>query len=94
MLPGLVSTLVDCSTLASGTTINPTTEIAFVSGTLAIATITPLMNRNHLLMLISTGSWTTVTTGNVSLAVTSTNGKATVFMYMTSTGKYYPVTTS
>ena len=80
-------------TIASATTITPNTYISFVSGTTAIVTITVptnLLTTGGQLVLIPTGSFTTVTTGNIALASTAVIGKALILIYDATTAKWYP----
>lgn len=80
-------------TLASATTIAPTTFVTFLTGTTAIATITPPVSGAHMLCLISTDSGTTnatVTTGNIIKVSTFVQNKALFVVYDPLTAKYYP----
>lgn len=78
-------------TLASSTTIAPTTFVTFLSGATAVATITPPVTGSHMLALIATTTTvTTVTTGNVNLASTLVLNKALFLVYDPATAKYYP----
>ena len=79
-------------TIASATTIAPTTPILFVSGTAAIATITPPPGLTHggQITVIPTGLFTTVVTGNIALASAGVVNKALILTYEAVTAKWYP----
>lgn len=68
-------------TLASGPALTVSNYIHHVSGTAAIQTITAAPNFTGSVKLIADGAWTTVTTGNIALAVTATPGRAYEFTY-------------
>jgi hypothetical protein len=80
-------------TIASTSTISPTTSIVFVSGTAAISTITPptlISTTGGQVTLIPTGIFTTTTSGNIALASTAVVSKAMIMTYDAGTGKWYP----
>ena len=80
-------------TLASATTIAPTTPIAFVSGTTAVVTITapsPISAGGGSIILIPTGVFTWTTAGNIALAGTAVVSKALTMTYDVTTTKWYP----
>lgn len=79
-------------TIASATTIAPTTEISFVSGTTTISTITvpPTLVGGGQITLIPTGLWATNTSGNIALASTAVVSKALILTYDSVTAKWYP----
>lgn len=80
-------------TIASATTIAPTTPIVFVSGTTAIATITvpaALGSYNNRITLIPTGAFTTTTAGNIALISTAVVSRALTMTYDATTVKWYP----
>ena len=80
-------------TVASGSTIAPTTQIAFVSGTTTIGTITapaPISAGGGQITLIPTGLWSTSTSGNIALATTAVISKALIMTYDSTTTKWYP----
>jgi hypothetical protein len=80
-------------TIASAATIAPTTSIVFVSGTTAIATITPPVPLNSIggqITIIPTGLFTIGTGGNVALGTTAVVGKAIIMTYDPITTKWYP----
>lgn len=79
------------NTIASTTTIAPSTFITFVSGTEQIGTITPPVTGAHMLVLIFTdGSpGTMLTTGNILNAVIPTSVLPTLMFYDPAQAKYY-----
>jgi len=80
-------------TVASATTIAPTTPIAFVSGTTAVVTITapsPISAGGGSIILIPTGVFTWTTAGNIALAGTAVVSKALTMTYDATTTKWYP----
>ena len=79
-------------TIASATTIAPLNPIVFVSGTTAIATITPppSMVGGGQITLIPTGIFTTTTAGNIALASTAVVSKAMIMTWDSGTAKWYP----
>jgi hypothetical protein len=84
------------STITAAATIAPVTFLNFLTGTTAIATITPPVTGAHLLALVSvTTNWAgAVTTGNIIVAsVTNSTlwqNKMNLFVYDPLTAKYYP----
>lgn len=78
-------------TVASTTVVAPTTFITFVTGSVAIATITPPVTGQHMLIMIHTDAApaTYVTTGNVLTAVVPTQNLPSFFFYDPTQGKYY-----
>lgn len=79
-------------TLASATTIAPTTFITFVSGTIDIADITPPVTGSHMLVLIPTDATPGdfLTTGNITLGSTTvTQNVPLLFFYNPITGDYF-----
>ena len=90
---GVASTGQVAPTIASATTIAPTTSIVFISGTTAIATITApstIATTGGQITLIPTGIFTTTTTGNIALASTTVAYKALIMTYDAGTAKWYP----
>lgn len=80
-------------TIASATTIAPTTPIVFVSGTTNIVTITPFYPMTvggGQITLIPTGIWSTTSAGNIALVSTAVVGKAMIMTYDSVTNKWYP----
>lgn len=89
----LIATGAAAPTIASATTIAPTTPIVFISGTTAIATITapsPISSGGGQITLIPTGIFTTTIAGNIALASTAVVNKALIMTYDTTTAKWYP----
>ena len=90
---GALKTMQTAPTIASAATIAPTALISFVSGVVAVVTITPPTNilvTGGQLTLIPTGIFTTTTAGNIALASTAVVGKALVMTYDAITTKWYP----
>ena len=80
-------------TIASATTIAPTTPIVFISGTTAVVTITaaaPISTGGGTITLLPTGIFTWTTAGNIALAGTAVVSKALTMTYDTTTTKWYP----
>ena len=80
-------------TIASATTIVPTTPIVFISGTTSIATITapsPISTNGGSITLIPTGIFATTTAGNIALVSTAVVSKALIMTYDPITAKWYP----
>lgn len=79
-------------TVAAAATIAPTTFLTFVTGTTAIATITPPVSGAHMLALVftTTQSGQFLTTGNIQQSTTTATANVPVFMvYDPATAKYY-----
>lgn len=79
-------------TIASTTTIAPTTFLSFVSGTVDVATITPPVSGAHMLCFIFTNAspGDILTTGNVLVGLTTVAQNAPVFaIYDPNQAKYY-----
>lgn len=79
------------TTIASGTTIAPTTYLSLVTGTAAVGTITPPITGAHQLCLVFTNAapGTTLTTGNIVNAVTPTTNVPVIAVYNPLTAKYH-----
>jgi hypothetical protein len=80
-------------TIASATTIAPTTPIVFISGTTAVVTITaaaPISTGGGTITLIPTGIFTWTTAGNIALAGTAVVSRALTMTYDVTTAKWYP----
>lgn len=77
-------------TLASATTIAPTTFLTFVTGTLQVGTVTPPVSGTHMLILIFTDAspGTFLTTGNVNNAIVPTQNLPTFLVYNPIDGTY------
>jgi hypothetical protein len=92
-LAGLIATPSAAPTIASAGTVAPTKRITFISGTAAIATITPpapIASTGGEITFIPTGIYTTTTAGNIGLASTAVVGKAMTFFYDVTSNKWYP----
>lgn len=84
-------------TYIAAATIAPTTYVSYITGTTALATITPPVTGQHSLVIISkTTNWAgAVTTGNIMVA-SITNGttwanRANLFVYDPAVAKYFPM---
>ena len=77
------------NTIASTTTIAPTTFITLISGTAAIGTVTPPVTGQHMLVFIPGAAFTTVTTGNLVSATTAVINKPVFLFYNPALAKYY-----
>lgn len=92
MIPGLTSKISE-SSLVAAATITPQTDLVFVAGTTAIATIVPPYSGfSGILIVVPTDAAgvATLTTGNISVAVALTTGLATVFVYSKENALWYP----
>ena len=89
---GLTSQRSAAPIVASATTIAPTTQFAYVSGTAAIAITapTPISIGGGQITLIPTGVFTTTTAGNIALASTAVVSKALIMTYDATAVKWYP----
>ena len=83
-------------TITAAAAIAPKTFLTLLSGTTAIATITPPINGSHLLAIVSgvTNFSGFTTTGNILVAsitnATTWLNKVSFFVYNPITGKYHP----
>ena len=80
-------------TIASASTIAPTSPVTLVSGTTTISNITPptdLANFSGFITLIPTGLWATNTSGNINLATTAVVYKALTLYWDYGTSRWYP----
>ena len=82
-------------TIASATTIAPTTSIVFVSGVAPVVTITPptgIATTGGQITLIpkDTLTFSTTTAGNIALATTAVQYKALIMTYDATSLKWYP----
>lgn len=84
------------NTLASAATITPTTFLTFVTGTVAVATITPPVTGQHMLLLIYTDATPTAmtTTGNILSVCVPTINLPTICVYDPVQRKYYAAATN
>jgi hypothetical protein len=81
------------NTIASASGITPVKEITYISGTAAIATISPqppLTANNGTIILIPTGAFTWTTADNIAVAGTAVVGRALHMTYVSSNAKWYP----
>lgn len=87
------------TSIASATTIAPTTPYVTISGTAAIQTVTPnavllgSTNTAQSFKAKATGAWSTVSGGNIATTMTAVIGKAYYFDYWTDIGAYVITTT-
>ncbi len=80
-------------TVASATTITPVHPVQFVSGAVAIVTITPptaIALTGGRITLIPTGAFTWTNAGNISIAGTAVVGKALDLTWQSFAAKWYP----
>lgn len=94
MIPGLVTRLSE-STLVAAATISPQSDVVYISGTTALATINPSLGKlgpAQLLIIIPTNvaGCSTLTTGNIALAVNLTTNLPVLFVYSKLNQKWYP----
>lgn len=81
-------------TVASTTTIAPTTFLTFITGTVAVTTITPPLTGAHMLALVftTTAPASIGTTGNIKVATTTVaQNVPLLIIYNPIDTKYYPV---
>jgi hypothetical protein len=78
-------------TIASAATVAPTTFITFISGTVAIATVTPPADGQHELVFIFTTTTPTAftTTGNMKAVTTPTQNVPMLLLWNPIESKYY-----
>lgn len=79
-------------TLASATTVAPTTFLTFLSGTVDVTTITPPVTGSHLLVFIWTSATPgdVLTTGNILVGTTTiAQNSIALFVYDPNQAKYY-----
>ena len=91
MIPGLMSALSE-SVVASTTTIAVNSDIVYLTGSTAVATITaPLRGGwSSLIFVVPTDhTVATVTTGNISLALTMPQNQVTVMVWSFKNSKWY-----
>lgn len=92
MIPGLTSKISE-SNIVAAATIRPLTDLIFVSGTTALATIIPPYSGfSGILLVVATdeAGLATVTTGNIQLVVTMTTNQVNVFVFSKANNKWYP----
>ena len=78
-------------TIASTTTVAPTTFLSFITGTTAIATVTPPVSGVHMLCFVFTTTTPVAftTTGNIKAVTTPTTNIPFFLVYNPIEGKYY-----
>lgn len=78
-------------TIASAATVAPTTFVSLISGTTAIATITPPVTGAHLIVMIFTTTTPVAftTTGNIKAVVTPIQNVPVYLVYNPLENKYY-----
>jgi hypothetical protein len=78
--------------IASAATVSPTTFVTFISGTVAIATVTPPAEGNHMLVFVFTTTTPTAftTTGNIKYVMTPTQNIPVFLVYDPLLNKYHP----
>jgi hypothetical protein len=92
-LSGFNATSAAAPTIASATTIAPTSPITFISGTTAVVTITapsPISAGGGAVVLIPTGAFTWTTAGNIAVAGTAVVSRTLTMTYDVTTTKWYP----
>ena len=80
-------------TIASATTIAPTTQITFISGVAAVVTITapaPISAGGGTITLIPTGAFTWTAAGNIAVLGTAVVSRALTMTFDVTTTKWYP----
>lgn|SRR6185295_17066792 len=79
-------------TIASASTIAPSTFLTFLSGTVPPVTITPPATGATLLAFVGTSATppVTATTGNIAIATTIVQNKMLLMCWDPSTNKWYP----
>lgn len=79
-------------TIASAATVAPTTFVSMISGTVAIATITPPVTGAHLLCFIFTTTTPVAftTTGNIKYVMTPSQNLPVFLVYDPILNKYHP----
>ena len=79
------------ATLASAATIAPVGLMTFITGTVAVVTITPPMTGAHMLCLIWTDASPTAVTaaGNINQIVTPVQNEPVIAWYDPASAKYY-----
>jgi hypothetical protein len=76
------------ATIASAATVAPTTCLSFITGTAAIANITPPVSGFHILFFWPLAAFTTVNTGNITTVLTAAIGAPVILFYNPITAKY------
>ena len=93
MIPG-TTTKISEELITAAATINPTKDLVRLTGTTSIATINPGHfggGFSGILIIVPTGgNVATLTTGNIAVAVTMPDKRATVLVFSKTTGVWYP----
>jgi hypothetical protein len=92
-LSGFSAVSAAAPTIASATTIAPTTPIVFISGTTAVVNITaaaPISTGGGTITLIPTGAFTWTAAGNIAVLGTAVVNRALTMTYDATTTKWYP----
>jgi len=78
-------------TIASAATVAPSTFLSFISGTTAIATVTPPVTGAHMLLFVFTTTTPAAftTTGNIKAVATPATNLPVMLVYNPLEGKYY-----
>jgi hypothetical protein len=78
-------------TMASAATIVPTTFLTVLTGSTAVATITPPVPGGHMLAIQFAGVAGVTAAGNILTAKASVVGEVMLLVYNPNTAKYVPV---
>ena len=92
MIPGTTSKLTE-STVASAATIDARTDIVHVTGSTSIVNINPSFGGGFggiLIVVPTDGAVATTAAGNIAVAVTMPQNRATLFVYSLTLGKWQP----
>lgn len=92
MFPGITTKLSE-ETLATAAEIKPKADLVKLTGTTSIATINGQFGGGFsgIIVLVPTeGDVATLTTGNIAVAVTMPDQRATVLVYSKETATWYP----
>ncbi len=93
MIGGGLGNKLSQETLASAATIYPMSDLVKVTGSTSIATFAPPPQGGFSQMLIivpADGTVATLTTGNIAVAVSMAQNRATLFVYSKADGVWYP----
>ena len=91
MIPGTTTKLSE--SVSAAATIDPKTDLIRVTGSTAIATLNPHYGGGFsgICVLVPVdGTVGLLTTGNIAVAVTMAQNRATVMVYSKATGVWYP----
>jgi hypothetical protein len=93
MIGGGLGNKLSQETLASAATISPQSDLVTITGSTAIATIVPppVGGFSQMIILVpSDGTLGLLTTGNIAVAVTMAQNRATLLVFSKSAGVWYP----